>query len=94
MPHTLTAKKRLRQSKQRFVINRGRKREIATRSKKFVEAVTSGQLDRARELLDIVVSKIDKASKKNIIHRNKAARMKSRLARVLESASKPAAKST
>ena len=86
MPHSLSAKKRLRQNERKLTANRSRKREVHTRSKSFVAAVTAGEFDRAQELLDLVVSKIDRASKRHVFHRNKAARMKSRLAAMLNTA--------
>ena len=91
MPHSLSAKKRLRQDAKRFVDNRGQKREIKTRSKRFAEAITAGELDEAKKLMAIVIENIDKAQKKNILHKNKAARLKSRLALALNAATATAA---
>ena len=83
MPHSLSAKKRLRQDQKRFVENRGQKREIKTRSKHFLEAIRAGDLDEAKKLMSIVVEKIDKAQRNHVLHKNKAARLKSRLAKAL-----------
>ena len=85
MPQTLSAKKRLRQNANRLLANRGMKREIKTRTKTFTEAISEKDLDRAQELFKIVISRIDKANKNNVIHKNKAARMKSKLSLLLNS---------
>jgi len=79
MPHSLSAKKRLRQDDKRFVENRSHKREIKTRSKHFLDAIKAGDVDEAKKLMSIVVQKIDKAQRKNVLHKNKAARLKARL---------------
>jgi small subunit ribosomal protein S20 len=85
MPHNLSATKRLRQNATRNLRNRSAKHEIKNRSKRLLEAVEEKDLDRAKQLLLLVTSKIDKAKKKNILHANKAARLQSRLARIVNS---------
>ena len=79
MPHNLSAKKRLRQAAKRLVLNRSLKREIHTRTKTFSTALEEKDLTKAQDIYKLVVSKIDKASKRNIFHKNKAARLKSKL---------------
>lgn len=49
--------------------------------KRVVQAVSEGDLDRARGEFQLATKKLDQAAAKNIIHKNAAARLKSRLAR-------------
>lgn len=54
---------------------------IKTSTRKVEEAVNTGKADEAKNLLINAVSVIDKAAAKGVIHKNAAARKKSRLAR-------------
>lgn len=80
MAHTLSAEKRLRQSRKRHARNRAVKSRIKTCEKKFLQAVRENDLDRARAELSAAARLLDRAARKGIIHRNKAARRKARLA--------------
>ena len=80
MPHSRNAKKRLRQSLERRDKNRSVKRELKTRVRTVVESVESGKAEEAETALRVAVQKLDRAAAHNTIHRNKAARTKSRLA--------------
>ncbi|WP_027480432.1 30S ribosomal protein S20 [Deinococcus pimensis] len=77
-----SAQKRHRQSLKRRLRNRSRKSTIKTFTKKAVEAVTAGA-ENAAELQRTAESLIDKAAKGSTIHKNAAARKKSRLAKRL-----------
>lgn len=79
MPHSANAKKRHRQSLERREKNRSTKRELKTRVRKVVEAVAAGKLDDAQGFLRTAAQKLDRAAAHNVIHRNAAARTKSRL---------------
>ncbi len=87
MPHSASAKKRVRQNEKRRIYNKSLKSEIKTRSKTLAEAVEAKDVEKSKALFRVVVSKIDKARKNNILHRNKAARLESKLARLLNQAS-------
>ena len=80
-----SAQKRHRQSLKRRLRNRSRKSTIRTFTKKAVEAVTSGA-ENAAEMQRLAESLIDKAAKGSTIHKNAAARRKSRLARRINKA--------
>jgi small subunit ribosomal protein S20 len=82
MPHTSTAKKRLRQSKKRRLINRAVKKDIKTQLKKF-DAAVPGPVEELRKEYNLAAKKLDKAAAKRVVHPNLAARKKSQLARVL-----------
>ena len=67
------------------MINRSRKSTIKTFSKKAVAAVQEGA-ENAAELQRKAESLIDKAAKGSTLHKNAAARKKSRLAKALNRA--------
>ncbi len=69
MPLIKSAKKKLRQDKKRTVANATYKKKYKVAMKKVTGSLTK------------VYSAIDKAAKKGIIHKNKAARLKSQAAR-------------
>jgi len=74
--------KRNRQSVKRNLANRKVRSELHTRTKKANEAVAAGA-DNADELVRAAMSRIDKAVSSGVMHKNKAARKKSQLARKL-----------
>ncbi|HMF10960.1 MAG TPA: 30S ribosomal protein S20 [Gemmataceae bacterium] len=82
MPHTSSAKKRLRQSHKRRLHNRSVKKAIKVQLKKFAAAV-NGPVEELRKEYDLAAKKLDKAAAKRVVHPNLAARKKSQLARVL-----------
>ena len=75
-----SAQKRHRQSLKRRAINRSRKSTIRTFVKKAVEAAHTSDANAA-EMQRKAESLIDKAAKGSTLHRNTAARKKSRLAK-------------
>jgi small subunit ribosomal protein S20 len=77
MAHHLSAKKRIRQSEQRRLHNRYYARSARNAVKKLR---STKEKDAASELLPKVSSMLDRLAKKNIIHKNKAANLKSSLA--------------
>jgi small subunit ribosomal protein S20 len=79
MATSVSAKKRIRQNEQHRLRNRAEKSRFRTAVKRFEEAVESKNVDQASALLKHVTSYLDKAARKNVIHRNKAAREKSNL---------------
>jgi small subunit ribosomal protein S20 len=70
--------KRNRQNIRRRERNRAVRSEIKTRTKRAVQAAEAGA-DDAEERLRLAIKRIDKAAAKGVIHRNAAARRKSRL---------------
>ena len=83
MAHSLSAKKRVKQSLTRTVINRARTSQVKTQIKHFEEALKSGAIDKAKEQFKLVIKNIDKVSSTSTVHKNTAARQKSRLAKRL-----------
>lgn len=80
-----SAQKRHRQSLKRRMMNRSRKSTIKTFSKKAV-AAAQGAEGNLSELQAKAESLIDKAAKGSTLHKNTAARKKSRLARAINKA--------
>ncbi len=72
--------KRNRQAPVRRMRNRSIKTEIHTRSKQALDAAQSGDAAAAEEALRAAQKRIDSAVTKGVMHRNTAARKKSRLA--------------
>ncbi|MBI4853154.1 MAG: 30S ribosomal protein S20 [Acidobacteria bacterium] len=79
MPNHKSAEKRDRQIKRRTVINRRNRSEMRTELKKLRSAISSGKKEDAVQILPTIVSIIDRAVKKGIIHDNTGSRYKSRL---------------
>ena len=80
MPRIKSAKKRMRQSTARTVHNRTQRSQLRTALKK-VRSATEGA--EAQKAYAEAVKLIDRAGRKSIIHRNAAARQKSRLAKLV-----------
>ncbi len=83
MAQTKSARKHIRQDLKRRSRNRRRKSVVKQTVRAFNEAVSGGQADQAAETLKKVYSELDAAAAKGTIHKNAAARRKSRLARRL-----------
>jgi small subunit ribosomal protein S20 len=79
MANHFSALKRARQTEKRTQQNRANKSQFRTALRKFRTALQSGNSDQAKTAFGNTVSMIDKAAKKGIIHKNTAARYKSRL---------------
>ena len=79
MPNHKSAEKRVRQSENRRVINRGNRSKVRTYIKKVRAALDSGKSDEIQSVLPETISVIDKAVQKGVMHKNAAARYKSRL---------------
>ncbi|HEY67733.1 MAG: 30S ribosomal protein S20 [Chloroflexi bacterium] len=83
MANTKSAIKRLRSARRRRVRNRIYRGRARTAIKKARRLMDEGRLEEAREAVRVAVSALDKAAEKGIIHKNNAARRKSRLMRRL-----------
>jgi small subunit ribosomal protein S20 len=73
-----TAEKRYIQSERRRIRNKGVKTYTKTMAKKVRQAPDK---ETAEKILPAAYSALDRAAKKNVIHPNKASRLKSRLAK-------------
>jgi small subunit ribosomal protein S20 len=79
------SKKAIRQSEKRRERNQAVRSAIKTFVKKTRVAIQSGT-EEAPSLLQATASLVDKAAKRGVIHKNAAARRKSRLARRMNAA--------
>lgn len=79
MPNHKSAEKRVRQSEKRRVINRSNRTKVRTFIKKMRAALESGKGEDVQKTLPVTISVIDKAVQKGVMHKNAAARYKSRL---------------
>lgn len=79
MPNHKSAEKRVRQNEKRRVINRSNRSKVRTQIKKLRSALGSKDKSASQELLNPTISTIDKAVNKGLLHKNTAARYKSRL---------------
>ena len=82
MPNNAAAEKRMRQERKRRLHNRMVKSIVKTQITKARQAIDTGTED-AEEAVRAAVSELDRAAKKGVIHRNNAARRKSRLMKQL-----------
>ena len=88
MPNIKSVKKDVIRSRQRHLRNQATKSEIKTYIKRADAAIAAGD-ETAPALVSRPVSVVDKAAKRGIIHKNAAARRKSRLMRRAAQAQTP-----
>ena len=79
MAHSLSAKKRVRQNERRRARNRQRKTLVRDQIKVFSTALTAGDVKKSEEALRQAVVLLDRTAARNTIHKNTAARKRSRL---------------
>lgn len=82
MPNNASAKKRMRQEQKRRLHNRSIKSLVKTQITKARQAIVAADAD-AEASVRAAASELDRAAKKGVIHRNNAARRKSRLMKQL-----------
>lgn len=93
MANNKSAEKRIKTNERNRLQNRFYKSSVRTVTKKFLKDLESyktskspEQKEKLNQMLGSVYSLIDKGTKKNVFHRNTAARKKAQLARYLKSA--------
>jgi small subunit ribosomal protein S20 len=79
MANHKSAIKRNRQNLKQRVINRSHRSHLRSQLRKIEEAFASNQLDGVKTLLSPTISLLDKSIQKGVLHKNAAARHKSRL---------------
>ena len=79
MANSAQAKKRARQIERRTEVNKARRSRIRTYLKKVDEALESGDKGIAQQALKVVQPELMRGVSKGIMHKNQAARHKSRL---------------
>ena len=83
MANMASAEKRIRQSLKQRARNKSYRSRLRTEIKRLRQAVAAGDGETARTLLTTTLSVIDRTAKHGVIHRNAAARTKSRLSRAV-----------
>ena len=82
MPNIKSAKKRVRSNNKKEVVNTYITSSMKTAIKKFEKSVKAGNHEEASNNLNIAMQRIDKAKNAGLVHRNKAARLKSNLTKM------------
>ena len=83
MPNIKSAKKTMRSNAKKADVNGIIRNSMRTAVKKFEKEVKDGNKEAASNNLNIAIQRVDKAMSSGIIHKNKAARMKSRLTKIM-----------
>lgn len=82
MPNIKSAKKRVRSNERKEKVNTIVTSSMRTAIKKFEKDVKAGNKEEASKSLNTAVQRVDKAMKNGLVHKNKAARVKSRLTKL------------
>ena len=87
MANSAQARKRARQAEKRRQHNAARRSMMRTYVKKASSTIDAGDPEAARAAVVQAESMLDRAARKGLLHRNNAARQKSRLAAKLKAMS-------
>ncbi|UJF24321.1 30S ribosomal protein S20 [Suttonella sp. R2A3] len=79
MANTVQARKRVKQAEKARARNASQRSSMRTAVKKVLRAVEANDKDSAQSAFNYASSLLDRAAQKNLIHKNKAARLKSRI---------------
>ncbi|EMB14507.1 MULTISPECIES: 30S ribosomal protein S20 [Rhodopirellula] len=90
MPNTSSASKRLRQNEKRRLLNRATRSNMRSTIRRVREAVENNDLETAKNEFKAAQKKLDRAAANNLIHKNAAARTKSRLNTLIKNAAQTA----
>jgi len=86
MAITKSAKKALRQSERRNIMNAQRKKKVKNLIKEANVLISEKKNEEAKKLLPQIYKALDKTAKKNTIKKNTASRKKSRLTKMINRA--------
>ncbi len=84
MPILHASYKDIKQSAKRGLRNQSVKSELKTETKKFLDLISSKKMEEAKKQLTYLISQLDKAQSKGIVHKNTASRKISRLMKKLK----------
>lgn len=82
MPNIKSAKKRMRSNAKKADVNTLITSSMKTAIKKVEKEVKAGNKEEASNNMNIAFQRIDKAMSSGLVHKNKAARLKSRLTKM------------
>tara|TARA_B100000965_G_scaffold85218_1_gene68821 strand:- start:628 stop:894 length:267 start_codon:yes stop_codon:yes gene_type:complete len=88
MPQHKSAKKRLRQSQRKNIINKSVKSNVATQLKAIDQLIKDKKVEESMAKLKQVMSVLHKSTQKKIMHLNKASRTIAKLQKDISSISK------
>lgn len=91
MAHSISSRKRIRQNARRRAINRSRKSALKSKVRVVTEAFVHNQPLEAEKHIGDALRALDRAADRGTLHRNAAARRKSRMMRRLNVQKKKAA---
>ena len=86
MPILHASYKDIKRSAKKALRNQSVKSGLKTETKKFIELIASKKTEEAKKQLNYLISQLDKAKSKGIIHKNTASRKISRLTKKLKTA--------
>ncbi len=84
MANTPSAKKRIRQNEKARLRNKAHKTRLRNQLRKFSRAIATGNGEQAKAEFTRAQTLLDKGAQYGIIHRNHAARRKSRMSQKLD----------
>ena len=84
MAHSLSARKRVRQNEAARARNRWRLRTMREAIKTFRDKLVHGSVAEAAEAMKACAQIVDRSAQKGVIHKNQAARRKSRMSAALK----------
>ena len=85
MANSPQARKRVRQNSKRRLNNMSQRSSLRSSIKKLLKLISEKDRERAHSAYREAVSRIDRAAVRNLLHSNRAARLKSRLNKRLKS---------
>ncbi len=83
MPHTRSAKKRLRQDEKRRLHNRSIMKAVRRQIKTLLDTLEKGTAEEIDKEFRVCAKKLDRAGHKRVLHPNKVSRRKSKLAKLV-----------
>ncbi len=86
MANLASAKKRIKQNERNRERNRARKSAIKTETRRLMDSLRAGDTQTAQTMFTQVTKLLDQVASKGTLHKNTAARKKSRLARQVNAA--------
>ncbi len=90
MANIKSSKKDLKRSAKKRAVNTAIKTSLKTYVKKTRVALASGDADATKTALTTAIKSLDKAAQRGVLHKNAAARRKSRIAKAVAAAAKAA----
>ncbi len=86
MANLAQAKKRIKQNEKHQERNRARKSALKTETRKLMDAIHGGDLEKAKSQFNTLTKQLDQIAAKGTLHKKTASRKKSRLAKKLNAA--------